>query len=104
LIDDTYTIEWAYIPHFYYNFYVFQYATSMSGAAWFAEQFLAGDLSVRDAFIKVLKAGGSDYPYEILMNAGLDMEKPEPYRATVRRMEDIMDRIEALLDEGPASG
>jgi len=51
-----------------------------------------------------LKAGGSDYPYEILMNAGLDMEKPEPYRATVRRMEDIMDRIEALLDEGPASG
>lgn len=97
-IDDLYTMEWAYIPHFYYDFYVFQYATSMSGAAWFAEKFLAGDESVRDDFIDVLKAGGSDYAYEILREAGLDMAGPEPYRATVRRMEDIMDRIEALLE------
>ena len=98
-IDDLYTMEWAYIPHFYYDFYVFQYATSMSGAAWFAEKFLAGDESVRDDFIDVLKAGGSDYAYQILLDAGLDMASPEPYRATVRRMNDIMDRIEALLDE-----
>lgn len=96
-IDELYTMEWAYIPHFYYDFYVFQYATSMSGAAWFAEKFLAGDESVRDDFIDVLKAGGSNYAYEILREAGLDMASPEPYRATVRRMEDIMDRIEALL-------
>ena len=97
-IDELYTMEWAYIPHFYYDFYVFQYATSMSGAAWFAEKFLAGDESVRDDFINVLKAGGSDYAYEILLGAGLDMADPEPYRATVRRMEDIMNRIEALLE------
>ena len=97
LIDDVYTNEWAYIPHFYYDFYVFQYATSMSGASWFAEQLLAGDTDVRDAFIDVLKAGGSDHAYNILKEAGLDMAKPEPYRATVRRMNDIMDRIEALL-------
>lgn len=96
-IDDTYTIEWAYIPHFYYDFYVFQYATSMSGASWFAEKLLAGDLSVRDAFIDVLKAGGSEHAYQILQKAGLDMSQPAPYRATVRRMEDIMDRIEQLL-------
>lgn len=98
-IDELYTMEWAYIPHFYYDFYVFQYATSMSGAAWFAEKFLAGDDSIRDAFIDVLKAGGSDYAYNILLGAGLDMASPEPYRATVRRMNDIMDRIESLLDE-----
>lgn len=99
-IDDVYANEWAYIPHFYYEFYVYQYATSVSGAAWFAEQFLAGDDEVRDNFIKVLKAGGSDYPSEILLNeAGLDMTKPDAYQAVVRRMNNIMDRMEALLDE-----
>ncbi len=97
-IDDAYTVEWAYIPHFYYDFYVFQYATSISGAAWFAEQFLAGDEAVRDAFIRVLSAGGSDYPHNILRNeAGLDMTQAEAYAPVLRRMEDLMDRIEALL-------
>lgn len=97
-IDDAYTVEWAYIPHFYYDFYVFQYATSISGAAWFAEQFLAGDDAVRDAFLRVLRAGGSDYPHEILLNeAGLDMTTAEAYEPVRRRMIDLMDRIEALL-------
>lgn len=97
-IDDPYAVEWAYIPHFYYDFYVFQYATSISGAAWFAEQFLAGDTEVRDAFIRVLSAGGSDYPHNILRNeAGLDMTQPEAYEPVLRRMNSLMDRIEALL-------
>ena len=99
-IDDAYTVEWAFIPHFYYEFYVYQYATSVSGAAWFAEQFLGGDEQVRDNFINVLKAGGSDHPHDILMNeAGLDMTQPDAYQAVVRRMNNIMDRMEALLDE-----
>ncbi|MEZ5999154.1 oligoendopeptidase F [Hyphomonas sp.] len=99
-IDDAYTVEWAYIPHFYYEFYVYQYATSVSGAAWFSEQFLAGDDQVRENFINVLKAGGSDYPHNILLNeAGLDMTKPDAYQAVVRRMNDIMDRMEDLLDD-----
>lgn len=98
-IDDAYTVEWAYIPHFYYDFYVYQYATSISGAAWFAEQFLAGEEEVRDNFIKVLKAGGSDYPHNIVLkNAGLDMTTPDAYQAVVRRMTDLMDRIDALLE------
>lgn len=97
-IDELYTNEWAYIPHFYRGFYVFQYATSISGAAWFAEQFLAGDESVRDAFLQVLSAGGSDYPHNILLNyAGLDMTKPEAYEPVMRRMVSLMDRIEELL-------
>lgn len=99
-IDDAYTVEWAFIPHFYYEFYVYQYATSVSGAAWFAEQFLAGDDQVRDNFINVLKAGGSDHPHDILLEeAGLDMTRPDAYQAVVRRMNDIMDRMEALLAE-----
>ena len=98
-IDDAYTVEWAYIPHFYYDFYVFQYATSVSGAAWFAEQFLAGEEDVRDAFIRVLSAGGSDYPHDILLNeAGLDMTQAESYAPVLRRMTSLMDRIEALLE------
>jgi oligoendopeptidase F len=97
-IDEPYAVEWAYIPHFYYDFYVFQYATSISGAAWFAEQFLAGDTEVRDAFIRVLSAGGSDYPHNILRDeAGLDMTQPEAYEPVLRRMNNLMDRIEALL-------
>lgn len=99
-IDDVYANEWAFIPHFYYEFYVYQYATSISGAAWFSEQFLAGDDEVRENFINVLKAGGSDYPHQILLDeAGLDMTKPDAYQAVVRRMNDIMDRMEAILDE-----
>ena len=99
LVDEPYTMEWAYIPHFYYDFYVFQYATSISGAAWFAEKFLKGDDSARESLITVLRKGGSDDAYKILKDAGLDMATPEPYQALVRRMENVMDRIEALLDE-----
>ncbi|OUY01632.1 oligoendopeptidase F [Ponticaulis sp.] len=99
-IDEPYGIEWAYIPHFYYEFYVYQYATSISGAVWFAEQFLAGDDEVRENFLNVLRAGGSDHPHQILLNeAGLDMTQPDAYEAVVRRMTDIMDRMDALLAE-----
>ena len=99
-IDDAYAVEWAYIPHFYYDFYVFQYATSITGAAWFAEKFLAGDVQVRDNFLNVLSAGGSDYPHNILLNeAGLDMTRPEAYEPVIRRMNSLMDRIEAILDQ-----
>lgn len=97
-IDDEYAVEWAYIPHFYYDFYVFQYATSITGAAWFAEKFLAGETAVRDDFLEVLKAGGSDHPHDILLEeAGLDMTQPEAYEPVIRRMESLMDRIDALL-------
>lgn len=99
-IDELYGIEWAYIPHFYFDFYLYQYATSMSGAVWFAEQFLSGDEEVRESFIRVLSAGGSDYPHNILLNeAGLDMRKPDAYQAAFQRMENLMDRIEDLLDD-----
>jgi oligoendopeptidase F len=100
-IDDAYAVEWAFIPHFYMGFYVYQYATSISGAHWFSEQFLAGDTKVRDNFLEVLRAGGSKHPHEILLEeAGLDMTKPDAYQAVVRRMNSIMDRIDALMAEG----
>ena len=98
-IDDEYCVEWAYIPHFYYDFYVFQYATSISAAAYFTEQIKESGESELNKYLNVLKAGGADYPHNILMEkAGLDMSKEAPYRALIRRMESIMDQIEIILD------
>jgi oligoendopeptidase F len=96
-IDPAYAIEWAYIPHFFRTFYVFQYATSVSGAVYFSQKVLAGSTAARDALLGVLKAGGSDYPTEILRKAGLDMTTPAPYQALVTEFGRVMDEAEALL-------
>ncbi len=97
-IDDLYAIEWAYIPHFYYDFYVFQYATSIAAASNLAKKIRTGDQQAQQDFINLLKAGGSDYPYELMRNAGVDMATPAPYRALVERMNNIMDEMETILD------
>lgn len=96
-IDDLYGIEWAYIPHFYYDFYVFQYATSIAAASDLAQKIRSGDAQAQDNFIDLLKAGGSDYPYELMKNAGIDMATTAPYRALVKRMNNIMDKMETIL-------
>jgi oligoendopeptidase F len=96
-IDDLYTIEWAYIPHFYNAFYVFQYATSISAASLFAEAILQGKPGARERYLKLLSSGGSDYPYELVKAAGVDMATPAPYDAVAARMNRIMDEIEAIL-------
>jgi oligoendopeptidase F len=95
-IDPEYCIEWAVVPHFYYNFYVYQYATSMAGAAELTDQVLKEGAPARDRFIKLLSAGGSDYPYELYKRAGIDMATPAPYRALAARMNRLMDDIEKL--------
>lgn len=97
-ITEREMIEWAYIPHFYYNFYVYQYATSIAGAAYFVEQLKLDEENARDTYIKFLKSGGSDYPVEILKDAGLDMTSAAPYNAVVDRMTKVMDEIEAILN------
>ena len=97
-IDDLYAIEWAYIPHFYYDFYVFQYATSIAAASNLAKKIRTGDQQAQQDFINLLKAGGSDYPYELMRNAGVDMATPSPYQALVERMNNIMDEMETILD------
>jgi len=97
-IDDAYTVEWAYIPHFYYEFYVYQYATSVAASALLSERVFAGEAGAVDDFLDLLRAGGSDYAYDLMKQAGVDLATPEPYRALLRRMERIMAEIEALLD------
>jgi oligoendopeptidase F len=99
-IDDLVTVEWAYIPHFYSRFYVYQYATSIAAAQLFANRILAGEPGAVDTYLGLLKAGGSDHPYELVRRAGVDLATPAPYRALIARMDAIMDRIEALLPAG----
>lgn len=96
-IDDLYTVEWAFIPHFYNRFYVFQYATSVSAGNMFAAEILKGTPGARERYLGILKAGGSRYPYELVKEAGVDLASPAPYQALVRNMNSIMDRIEGIL-------
>ena len=99
VIDDLYTNEWMFIPHFYLNMYVYQYATSQTaGTALYAKIAEEGKPGV-DNYKNLLRAGGSDYPYTLLRNAGVDMATPAPYRAVAAKMNAIMDEMERLLDE-----
>jgi oligoendopeptidase F len=95
-IDPSYCIEWAIVPHFYYDFYVWQYATSMAGAAQFTDAILKQGPPARALFITMLRAGGSDYAYELYKKAGIDMASAAPYQALAARMNRLMDEIEAL--------
>ena len=97
VIDDLYTNEWMFIPHFYLNMYVYQYATSQTaGTALYSKIVEEGQAGV-DNYKNLLRAGGSDYPYTLLSNAGVDMATPGPYRAAVAKMNAIMDEMEAIL-------
>lgn len=98
-IDDIVDVEWAYIPHFYYNFYVYQYATSIAASQDFAEKILNKEPGAVETYLNLLKSGGSDYPYELVKRAGVDLASPEPYRALATRMNKIMDQIESILDK-----
>jgi oligoendopeptidase F len=95
-IDPRYCIEWAEVPHFYYDFYVYQYATSMAGAASMTDAILEQGASARERYFRMLRAGGSNYPYELYRQAGIDMATPAPYQALMARMNRIMDQIEQL--------
>jgi oligoendopeptidase F len=102
-IDEPYCTEWAFVPHFYMDFYVYQYATSIAGAAGFTDAIIKEGAPARERFLKLLKAGGSDYPYELYKRAGIDMASPAPYRALVARMNRLLDEFEALLAEAPGT-
>lgn len=98
-VDPAYCVEWAFIPHFYGGFYVYNYATSMAGGAYLADEMVRRGEDARKRFIALLSAGGSDYAYRLYKTAGVDMATPVPYRALEARMNRIMDQMEKLLAE-----
>jgi oligoendopeptidase F len=98
IVDDNIKAEWAAVPHFYYNFYVFQYATSFTASGALSEEVLAGDKGTTDRYLAMLKSGGSDYPINLLKKAGLDMTTEEPLSLTMKKMNRIMDEMESILN------
>ena len=100
-IDDRYTVEWAYIPHFYSAYYVYQYATSVAAASLLAEEVLEQHQGAVERYLRLLRAGGSGNAYELLKEAGVDLAEAAPYEALIRRMEHIMDQMETILAKRP---
>jgi oligoendopeptidase F len=96
-IERDYGNEWSAIPHFYFGFYVWQYATSITAANFFAQKIMHGTQADRDRYLAMLRAGGSDYGYNILKVGGLDMATPQPYQLIVSSFSKVLDQAEALL-------
>lgn len=94
VIDPEIAIEWARIPHFYYNFYVYQYATGISAALSLAEKILQGDEQARINYLSFLKGGSSLFPIDLLKMAGVDMSTPAPVEATLRKFESLLSQLE----------
>jgi oligoendopeptidase F len=102
-VDSLYSVEWAYIDHFYFDFYVYQYATSIVASTALAngirdEQ--AGKHPTtkhRDAYLAMLASGSSKYPVDLLKDAGVDMTTSAPFNAAMREMNLVMDEMERLL-------
>lgn len=99
VIDKEIALEWARIPHFYYNFYVYQYATGYSAATALAKQILEEGEPAVNRYLDFLKAGSSDYPIEVLKKAGVDMTSPEPIKQALSVFEATLNELEELLFE-----
>lgn len=95
--DDEIGLEWARIPHFYYNYYVYQYATGYSAATTLANGILEGKDGAVDRYIDFLKAGNSDYPIEVLKKAGVDMTSKQPILDALDVFEEKLNEMEKLL-------
>lgn len=97
-VDEVAGVNWARITHFYYNFYVYQYATGKSAALMFSKQILEQGKPATELYINAfLKAGNSDFPIDILKNAGVDMESSEPFIEACKVFEEKLTLLEDLL-------
>jgi len=98
-VDDLYTVEWAFVPHFYRSFYVYQYATSFTASVALAERVLDKEPGAVDKYLEFLSSGGKDYPVELLKNAGVDLTTSKPFELTMDSMRWAMDEVEKILDK-----
>ena len=97
VIDEDIALEWARIPHFYYNYYVYQYATGYSAATSLAAQILSEGKPAVERYKNFLKAGSSDYPIEVLKQAGVDMTKKDPILDALDVFEEKLDEFEKMI-------
>ncbi|HEK9979955.1 oligoendopeptidase F [Streptococcus equi] len=92
--------EWARIPHFYYNYYVYQYATGFAAASYLADKIVHGSQEDIDHYLTYLKSGNSDYPLEVIAKAGVDMAKGDYLEAAFKVFEERLTELEALVAKG----
>ncbi|MCM3405766.1 oligoendopeptidase F [Cytobacillus oceanisediminis] len=97
VIDEEIGLEWSRIPHFYYNYYVYQYATGFSAATALSKQILQEGQPAVDRYIEFLKSGSSDYPIEVLKKAGVDMTSSKPIEDACKVFEEKLNEMESLL-------
>jgi oligoendopeptidase F len=97
IVDDYVAHEWSMVPHFYSDFYVYQYATSFIASEALASRVKSGDAAATKRYLEFLSAGGSKYPIELLKDAGVDMTSDEPLSLTIQSMNRAMDEMEKLL-------
>lgn len=98
VIDEQIAIEWARIPHFYYDFYVFQYATGFSAAVALAEKILDEGEPAAERYIRFLSSGCTSDPITLLKGAGVDMTSPEPIRTALRLFDQLIDEFDSLMN------
>ena len=99
VVDDCIAMEWARIPHFYYNYYVFQYATGYSAAIALSRRILSeGEPAVKD-YLGFLSGGCSKSPIDLLKGAGVDMTSPEPVNQALKLFGELLDEMEALMED-----
>ncbi len=96
-VDEELASEWSRIPHFYTPFYVYKYATGYSAATAFASAILSGSKDAVQKYLGFLHAGGSDYSLNILKNAGVDLNTPQPVTVTLQRFAAKLAELKALL-------
>lgn len=97
VIDELIGLEWSRIPHFYYNYYVYQYATGFSAATALSKQILEEGEPAVERYLGFLKAGSSDYPIEVLKKAGVDMTSSQPIVEALKVFEEMLNEMEELL-------
>lgn len=99
VVDDEIRLEWARIPHFYYNFYVFQYATGLSAALALSEQIISEGQPAVDRYLRFLSSGSSRSSIDLLRDAGVDMTTPAPIQAAMDTFDHLLDELEALSQD-----
>lgn len=97
VVDDEIAIEWARIPHFYYNYYVFQYATGYSAAVALSQSILKEGRAAVNRYLNFLKSGSSDYPLNVLKTAGVDMTTKEPVDNAMKLFKELVDEMDELI-------
>jgi oligoendopeptidase F len=103
-VGDYIEDEWSYIPHFYMDYYVYQYATGIIASMALSQMVLSGEADAKEKYLTFLKAGGSDYPLNILKKAGVDMTTSAPTDAAFKNFDDLVTQMEQIVDRLKKAG